>query len=297
MGLLDNQTQATYYGGSSFGTYQFTSLKTVIDQFILSHVGDDKIINKVKRPEVVFHAQRALQEFSFDVFKSTKAVEITVPNNLTVTLPQDYVNYTKICYVDDAGIQHTLYPTRHTSNPTNPTQTGSIGNESFIDANADGAIDLESESDAWANFKTANPSENSNHDYDYDDDIYDANIGQRYGLDPQFAQVNGSYYIDEKKGFIHFSSNISGKDVIIEYISDSLGTDAEMQVHKFAEEAMYKQIAYAIVSAKANVPQSLVARLKKEARSTKRNAKLRLSNIKLNEIIQVFRGKSKHIKH
>jgi len=297
MGLLDNQNESTYYAGSDLGNYQFTSLQTVIDQFMLAYVGEGKIITKVKRPEVVFHAQRALQEFSFDVFKSTKAIEIQVPNTLLMSLPQDYVNYVKICYVDSSGIQHPLYRTRHTSNPTNPTQTGSIGNENFVDANADGNIDLESESDTWVAFKASNPSENDNYDYDYDDDIFDANIGQRYGLNPEFAQINGSYYIDEKKGYIHFSSNISGEQVILEYISDSLGTDAEMQVHKLAEEAMYKNMAYAILSTRANTPINTVLRFKKEARATKRNAKLRLSNIKPTEIIQILRGKSKHIKH
>jgi len=297
MGLLDNQNESTYYAGSGLGNYQFTSLQTVIDQFMLAYVGEGKIITKVKRPEVVFHAQRALQEFSFDVFKSTKAIEIQVPNTLLMSLPQDYVNYVKICYVDSSGIQHPLYRTRHTSNPTNPTQTGSIGNENFVDANADGNIDLESESDTWVAFKASNPSENDNYDYDYDDDIFDANIGQRYGLNPEFAQINGSYYIDEKKGYIHFSSNISGEQVILEYISDSLGTDAEMQVHKLAEEAMYKNMAYAILSTRANTPINTVLRFKKEARATKRNAKLRLSNIKPTEIIQILRGKSKHIKH
>ena len=58
--------------------------------------------------------------------------------------------------------------------------------------------------------------------------------GRRYGIDPQHAQSNGSFYIDERMGKIHFSSNISGKDVILDYISDSLGTEKEMQVHKLA---------------------------------------------------------------
>jgi len=38
-------------------------------------------------------------------------------------------------------------------------------------------------------------------------------------------------------------------------------------------------------------------RFKKEARASKRTAKLRLSNIKLEEITQTLRGKSKQIKH
>ncbi len=70
-----------------------------------------------------------------------------------------------------------------------------------------------------------------------------------------------------------------------------------MKVHKFAEEAMYKQIAYAILSNKFNASRASIIRLKKEARAAKRNAKLRLSNIKISEITQILRGKSKHIKH
>ena len=84
---------------------------------------------------------------------------------------------------------------------------------------------------------------------------------------------------------------------MLNYISDSLGTDAEMQVHKFAEEAMYKCIAYSILSTRANIPEVIVRRYKKERFAAVRQAKLRLSNIKLEEITQVLRGKSKHIKH
>ena len=90
---------------------------------------------------------------------------------------------------------------------------------------------------------------------------------------------------------------MSGKTIILDYISDSLGTDAEMQVHKLAEEAMYKWIMYAILSTRANVPVNQVARFKKEKIAAIRQAKLRLSNIKLEEITQVLRGKSKQIKH
>ena len=70
-----------------------------------------------------------------------------------------------------------------------------------------------------------------------------------------------------------------------------------MQVHKFAEEAMYKWIAYAVLSTRINTPEYLVARFKKERFAAIRKAKLRLSNIKLEEITQVLRGKSKQIKH
>jgi hypothetical protein len=291
MGLLDNQTEQTYYNGSDHGSYQFVSLEDIINQFIVAYVGDDKLLSKVKRTDVAFHAQRAMQELSFDTFKSIKAQEITLPASLQMTLPQDYVNYTKVSWVDSAGIKHLLYPTSKTSNPTKPTQA-SDGSYTF---DLSDNLLTDSESTTWANYKSGTPSENQD---DYQDDTYWPMDGSRFGLDPQHAQANGSFYVDTQSGKIHFSSNLSGKTVILDYISDSLGTDGEMQVHKFAEEAMYKHIMYAIISTSSNqLHQQLTPRFKKERFAETRKAKLRLSNIKLEELTQILRGKSKQIKH
>ena len=117
MALL-NQTQQDYYDGNDFGGYQFISLEHIITNFTIAYVGEGKIIPKIKRTDIAFHAQRAIQELSFDTFKSVKSQEITLPPSNTMVLPQDYVNYTKVCWVDGNGIERPLYPTKHTSNPT-----------------------------------------------------------------------------------------------------------------------------------------------------------------------------------
>ena len=519
MGLLDNTLQQ-YYNGNDYGNYQFISLHEIIAQFEIAYVGEDKIISKVNKLDIAFHAQRALQELSFDTFKSIKAQEIVVPASLQMILPHDYVNYTKVSWSDSAGIKHLLYPTSKTSNPFNITQdddgnyafpsnfaigvnmdfsdplvapwitdtpysttytggtttisdtigivsgaltfvqhvydsygrsesavnivwqevdvTGTAalelsvagvaqaaatniiggtlrfgitgispndynppefynsasntspvpsgsssfnipyensgatspnlnltpwlqtinGNDSYLEwtngenstktlvddeavdvsgydkiyiviisrgsfstTSSSGAAVFESlnstnsiddivvtntttmamltsgagdSSTTWNNYKSGTPSENQD---DYQDDTYWPIDGSRYGLDPQHAQANGSFFIDQTLGKIHFSSNISGKTVVLDYISDSLGTDGEMQVHKFAEEAMYKWIAHAILATRANTQEYLVNRFKKERFAAVRTAKLRLSNIKLEEITQILRGKSKQIKH
>ena len=123
MGLLNGTSQQQYYSGSDYGDYQFTSLEHIINQFIVAYVGEDKIIPKVKRTDVQFHAMRALQELSFDTLKSCKSQEIEVCPNLKMPLPQDYVNYIKLTSVDGNGIEHTLYPTSKTSNPFSIEQT------------------------------------------------------------------------------------------------------------------------------------------------------------------------------
>jgi hypothetical protein len=277
--------------------YQFINIETIINNFMVVYTGEDKILSKVKRTDVQFHAMRALQELSYDTLKSVKSQEIEIPPSLTMMIPHDYVNYVKFTWSDSAGIEHIIYPASKTSNPkaikqeTNGEYSFDIDGDGFEDT--DNLISPEN-SDTWNKYKAGTPSENQD---DYQDDIFWPAIGGRYGLDPQYAQVNGSFFIDELKGLVHFSSNISGKTIILKYISDGLGTDEEMIVHKFAEEAMYKWIMYAIISGRQNVQEYVVQRLRKERFAETRKAKLRLSNLKLEELSQVLKGKAKQIKH
>ena len=129
-------------------------------------------------------------------------------------------------------------------------------------------------STTWDGYKSNTPSENNNDDYE--DDVYWPNNGSRYGLEPFHAQINGSFFIDDRLGKIHFSSNVSGKTVILDYISDSLGTDAEMKVHKLAEDAMYKYILCDLISGRANVGRGQLQYYKKDKFAAVRKAKLRL---------------------
>ena len=121
--------------------------------------------------------------------------------------------------------------------------------------------------------------------------------GQLYGIDPQHANFNGWFTINEREGKISFSANLVDKLVIFEYVSDGLAYDMDTKLPKMAEEAMYAHISYSILAGRANQPEYVVRRLKQDKSAKLRNAKIRLSNIKLSEITQVMRGKSKQIKH
>jgi len=117
-GLLQGQQQQQYYNSNNYGGYQFISLTDVINNFMATYTGEDKILEKTNRSDVSFHAHRALAELSFDVFKSCKAQEIEIPASLAMVLPQDYVNYIKLTWSDSSGVEHVIYPARKTSNPT-----------------------------------------------------------------------------------------------------------------------------------------------------------------------------------
>ena len=276
-----------------YGNYQYVSLEDVINNFIISYVGEDKIISKIRRTDVAFHAQRGLAELSYDTLRSFKSQEIEIPPSLTMKLPHDYVNYVKLSWLDNDGVERLLMPARKTSNPEALIQDSNY-NYTFDN---DGTLLTAYNSETWDKFSSATNRNVTNSDTLDEYERYKGVDGRRYGLDPELSNSNGVYFIDSLRGKIYFDSSLSGKIITLKYISDSLGTDNEMVVHKFAEEALYKHIAHAILATRANTQEYLVARFKKEKFAATRLAKLRLSNLKSEELAQVMRGKSKIIKH
>jgi hypothetical protein len=298
-GNFDNEDAYGDTVQENYGSYAYTSLNDVINGFIATYVGEHKLIGDVKRTDVIFHAKRGLQEFSYDTLKSVKSQELNIPPSLSVAIPQDYVNYTNICYIDAMGVKHPIYPANNlTTSPYEvplqdesgqPTQdnigdnleANSITNDRWAAANdrlLSGNITAE---DYWAygGYLTGNPV-----------------LGQRYGNEPQYTQTNGWFNMNERDGTIAFSSNMKDRLIVLEYISDGLAYDLDARIPKMAEDALYAHILYSILASRINQPEYVIQRLKRDRAAKLRNAKIRLSNIKLSEIVQVMRGKSKWIK-
>ena len=284
----------------NYGNYEYTRLTDVIDNFLIAYVGAGKLIPSVNRTDVIFHAKRGLQEFSYDTLKSVRSQELTVPLTLTLTIPQDYVNYVRFSWIDQMGVQHTIYPANElTLRPyMNPVQdnTGSLTQDNF-DSNLEGTSQTEQ---AW---NSNNPRKlsgaflnDSNVADLYWQNYYNNALGQRYGLNPATSQRNGWFIVDDRRGQFGFSSDLKDKLITVEYISDGNAYDLDMKIPKLAEEALYAHIAYSILSTSIGVQEYVVQRFKKERTAKLRNAKIRISNIKLDQIVQVMRNKSKWLK-
>jgi hypothetical protein len=286
----------------NWGSYAYIKLNDIIDNYMVGYVGDGKLVNKVKKSDVLFFAKRGLQEFSYDTLKSIKSQELTIPPNLSVPIPQDYVNYVNMSWVDQAGIKHIIYPTTLTSNPyKTPIQDGQgVPTQDNFDNNLQGTSIT---NQRWKdnNLKNLNT--------ELDNTSFWANVygggfgngfgtvGGQYGIQPEIAQINGWFTINERENKFSFSSDLSDKLIILSYISDGLAIDSDTRVPKMAEEAMYAYISHAIISTRSNQPEYVVNRLSREKAAKLRNAKIRLSNIKLEEFTQIMRGKSKWIKN
>jgi len=278
---------------NNYGSYEYIKLNEVINNFLVAYVGAGKLIPSVKRTDVMFHAKRGLQEFSYDTLKSIKSQELTIPPSLSVVIPQDYVNYVKCCWIDDAGAKHIIYPTRVTSNP----EELPIQDQDGIPTQDGFGQNLEAQQSLTEEKWKARSLTTNNQPDDYRLPRREFLLGQRYGLQPEEAQVNGMFTINERLGTFSFSNELVGKLIILEYISDGLAYDADMKIPKLAEQAIYMHIAYSILAGRAGIPEYIVQRFKRDRFASLRNAKIRLSKIKIEEIAQVFRNKAKWIKH
>ena len=286
---------------NNFGGYEYTRLDDVVTNFLASYVGGGKLIPSVKRTDVVFHAKRGLQEFSYDTLKSVRSSELTVPPSLGLTIPQDYVNYVSLDWVDNMGVLHPIYPANNLNeSPYYTFSQDDLGNP--IQDSSDSNTEVTSQMNpTWAKNNPRNISGGFKNDLNnanavFDQSVYNGQLGQRYGLEPQTSQKNGWFKIDERKGTFNFTSNLANKLILLQYISDGNAYDLDIRIPKLAEEALYAHIIYAILSTSVNIQEYIVRRFQKERSAKLRNAKIRLSNIKLDQIIQVMRGKSKWIK-
>lgn len=289
----------------NYGEYGYITLNDIINNFLIAYVGQDKLIPSINRTDVLFHAKRGLQEFSYDTLKSIKSQELTVPPSLSVVIPQDYVNYTAVSWIDALGVKRPIFPANnlHVSPKEVPVQDASgIPTQDDIGDNLEGTSIINQRWDA-ANVIFLNGAWTV---ADYNDfpNWYAQDqlgvgpwYGQDYGMDGKYAQINGWFNIDPRSGKMSFSSNLANVLILLEYISDGLAYDLDTKVPKLAEEALYAHILCAIISNRINQPEYIVQRLKRDRSAKLRNAKIRLSNIKLHEIVQVMRGQSKWIKH
>jgi len=225
--------------------------------------------------------------------------ELTIPPNLSVILPQDYVNYVRMSRIDTLGVQRIIYPSNNlTNSPYEMPIQDSIGTPTQ-DWNADNLEGGSITEERWDRANTNLISQDYNMAL-FNDGFawagYNWGNGNYWNWGEQYGMSNGWFNMNDREGKVSFSSNLANQIIILEYISDGLAYDLDSRIPKLAEDALYSYISYAIIASRINQPEYVVQRLKREKSAKLRNAKIRLSNIKLDEIVQVMRGKSKWIK-
>tara|TARA_R110000765_G_scaffold255256_1_gene356004 strand:+ start:940 stop:1653 length:714 start_codon:yes stop_codon:yes gene_type:complete len=194
-----------------------------------------------------------MKELSFDVSGGVKTVELIVDSNsLTVNLPNDYVKYTKIGVYGKDGDIHPL---------------GLRNDKSLISTVANSS---------QANDDELNPSY-----FEY---------SQEYGIGGG-NNVNGYYKVDLEGSTIQFTSSLSGKKIILEYISNSFmhPTEGKIVVHEFMVDAMKAYIFWKSIQRKRGVDPTEKLSSKTDYYNQKRLARARMLSFTKQEALQTIR--------
>ncbi|WGK93790.1 MULTISPECIES: hypothetical protein [Flavobacterium] len=275
------QEQKEYYDNESLhGGYQFTSLKTIVDNMLLEAEDDDSYIKNVKRSRIINYAKQAIRTVNRQAANDVLAIEVTVPTHLSWVLPQDYVNYVRISVViqDASDGSFKLYPldvNRNISVATGYLQDNNA--ELLFDSNGN-TLTADSSNGYAKPFKT----------YVFSDEYQPT-------LNTSKLSKYGEFTIDERRGTILFSSDLSDREVVIEYTSDGLQAELleeEITVHKYLRETIENWIYFSCIERKRNVPANEKQRALQRYRTTLHQAKIARADFNLLQISRVLRSRS-----
>ena len=300
---LDVDNYSALDGGTGLaipGYYSRTNLNDIINNFMVAYIGDGKVLAKVPRYEVAFWAQRAVQEFSYDILHSEKSIEIELSSTKSISLPSDYVNYVRIEYTDSNGV---MKPILHSRTTTANKAVAQDQDYKYI-YDQEGNIVFKEISETIEKYQSETRILDVQQTQDYYNGYFDTDdymyYGRRYGSTPEYQNINGTFVLDTEAGKVYFDAAFKeGCYITFTYISDGLGNNgdfANVYVPKLAEDAVYASILYNLSKLRGSAA-GAAGLYKKEASSKMRNAKIRLSNMKSNEMTQILRNKAKWIKH
>ena len=280
-----------YENEDNWGNHQYVTIKEIVNNFMFDMDEDSNVIN-VDRNRVVFHAKRCVQELYFDIVNEVISIELELNPALIIALPHDYVQYVRISWVDDCGNLHPMA----IDNSNNLAQAYLQDHE--YDYLYDSGGDILQGSHIQ-DLPGCSPSS-----IDFSTDGVNSYVSPYYNRPGPFntnrSKIfrNGSYRIDKNRGIIQFSSEVDGKIIVLDYISDGLfqREDDKIRIHKFAEDAMYSYIYMMLIRKRKGVSHLDKKEAKRDWFNDKRIAKRRIKPIRYEEIRQVLKGGTRWIK-
>jgi hypothetical protein len=261
----------------------YIPLNQVVNDFIVTLDTDDYVSNAPDTTVRAF-ALRGVREMGFDMLKVVRSLKLSVSSNGTVTLPDDYVDWTKVGVVGSDGLIYVLGENKN----INQSQKYSSSGGYFYDTDGDGLYDREDSKSATSSGSPAIDSSISQgmDSYVFRNFVYNNNAGRLYGIG------GGNYYgefrvnLDQNRLELKTNSNVS--EVVIEYIADEARA-TNPRVHVYAEEALRSYMYYKMIERKSAVPANEKARARQEYYNERRKANARMKSFTKEELLKTIR--------
>ena len=189
---------------------EYTTIEEVINDFQLM-IDDSSYDKEAQIYQLRLLALQGLRELTFDVEQSVRTTTLSVDSTtLQVTLPADYVKLLRVGYKGDDKEFHPL--------GSNPNLT------------LDDSVSAQVNDDL----------------YDENNPYFHTDVGQKYGTGGGKNSL-GYYRVNRHDNTINFSSDVAGKTVFMEYISDGITeTPPKNHIVRFVLNNTANNIAYGI---------------------------------------------------
>jgi len=263
-------------------------LSQIIRDFMITLDHDDYVSNA---SDVAIRnvALRGIREIGFDIGKRIKSIKLNVESNDTITLPDDYVDVSKLGIVGEDGIIRALNYNGNLnySRKYEVDSSGTATNEN--DDSDDGPLNIEANLILDRQDDKTSTSSSDADDFNafiFENYIFQGGTGRLYGVGGGSAP--GEFRINLDQNRIEIASNSNFTQLVMEYVADEArATDPE--VHIYAEEALRCYIYYKLCERKASVPANEKARARSEYYNERRKANARLSTFTKSEALKTIR--------
>ena len=214
---------------------------------------------------------------------------MTVESNDTITLPDDYVDVSKVGIIGSDGVIRSLVHNGNLnySRKYEENSSGNATNETYNSEDEPLNIEANIIKDREDDKTSTSSSEVDNFNpFVFENYIFQGGTGRLYGVGGGAAA--GEYRINLDQNRIEIASNSSFTQLVIEYIADEArATDPE--VHVYAEEALRCYIYYKLCERKTSVPANEKGRARSEYYNERRKANARLSHFTKDEALKTIR--------
>tara|TARA_R110002074_G_scaffold251148_2_gene422735 strand:- start:133 stop:969 length:837 start_codon:yes stop_codon:yes gene_type:complete len=262
-------------------------LSQIIRDFLITLDHDDYVSNA---SDVAIRniALRGIREIGFDIGKKIRSIKLDIESNDTVTLPDDYVDVSKLGIIGEDGIIRALNYNGNLnySRKYEVDSSGTATNET--NDSEDNPLNIEANiiKDRQDDKTSTSSSDGSNNAFIFENYVFQGGTGRLYGVGGGSAP--GEYRINLDQNRIEVAANTGFSQVVMEYVADEArATDPE--VHVYAEEALRCYVYYKLCERKASVPANEKARARTEYYNERRKANARLSNFSKSEALKTIR--------
>jgi len=262
----------------------YIQLDQVINDFIITLDTDD-YVSYAPDTTIRSFALRGIREMGFDMNKVVRSLKLPVESNNTVTLPDDYVDWTKVGVVGTDGLVYVLGENKN----LNMSQAYDLdSNGDPQDADSDGffdRVDSKSATDSGSPASDAGIADGME-SYIFRNFIHENNQGRLYGIGG--GNYYGEFRVNLDQNRLEMKSNSSISEVVIEYVADE-ARSVNPRVHIYAEEALRSYIYYKLIERKAAVPANEKARARQEYYNERRKANARMKSFTKEELLKTIR--------